>query len=180
LIRSDLRGAKGLGEQILNLAQHLHDDALLIPGHYAQAWSLFALGESCAAQEHWERVITQYHPEDHRIYVNLYSVDFGVGARVCAAFSFWCLGYPDQAVRIIHDACTLAQQVTHSFSLAFALEVTAIIHQLRYERQEAKELAEAAVALSTEQGFPVELVMASIPRSWTFILQGQGKEELSR
>ena len=81
LIRADLLAASGLGEQTLTLAQHLHDPVLLIPGHYARAWSLFVLGESHPAQEHWKRVIAQYHLDDHRIYAELYSVDFGVGAR---------------------------------------------------------------------------------------------------
>jgi predicted ATPase len=180
LIRADLRAASSLGTQILMLARNLYESMLLIPGHYAQAWSLFALGKSRSAQEHWEQVIVRYRPQDHHAYAKLYSVDFGVGARICASLALWCLGYPDQAVRIIQDACTIAQQVTHSFSFAFALEVAAMVHQLRYERQGAKEQAETAVTLSSTQGFPVELAMASIPRSWALITEKQGKEEVAQ
>ena len=90
------------------------------------------------------------------------------------------MGYPDQAVRVIYEACTLAQQVAHSFSLAFALEVGAMIHQLRRESQEAQERAETAVTLATEQGFPVESAMSSIPRSWALFAQGEGKEGVAR
>jgi class 3 adenylate cyclase/predicted ATPase len=175
LLRADLRVASELGEQLLALAQHLQDPALLIPGCYTRTWSLFALGESLSAQAHWEQATALYTPAQHHSYTQLYSVDFGVGSRICAALALWCLGYPDQAVRSIQEACTLARQLAHSHSLAFALEVAAIVHQLRGERQDTQERAEAAVTLATEQGFPVELAMASIPRDWAVAEQGQSQ-----
>ena len=38
----------------------------------------------------------------------------------------WYLGYPDQALKRSHEALTLAQELSHPFSLAFALSFAAI------------------------------------------------------
>jgi hypothetical protein len=67
--------------------------------------------------------------------------------------ALWHLGYPDQALKRSHEALTLAQELSHPFSLAFALVTDAWLRQLRRERQAAQERAEAVMTLSTEQGF---------------------------
>ena len=61
-----------------------------------------------------------------------------------AALALWLLGYPDQALQRSHEALTLAQELSHPFSLAFALYLAASLHQLRREVQAAQEQAEAA------------------------------------
>ena len=66
-----------------------------------------------------------------------------------AALALWFLGYPDQALKRSHEALTLAQELSHPFSLALALDWAAWLHQFRREGQAAQERAEAAIALST-------------------------------
>ena len=75
----------------------------------------------------------------------------------------WYLGYPDQALQRSHKALTLAQELAHPFSLAFALVIAAWLHQFRREGQVAQERAEAAITLSTEQGFPFWLALGDYP-----------------
>jgi hypothetical protein len=41
--------------------------------------------------------------------------------------TLWYLGYPDQALQMGQQALTLAQDLSHPFSLAFALEGVAEI-----------------------------------------------------
>jgi hypothetical protein len=80
--------------------------------------------------------------------------------------ALWCLGYPDQALKKIRAAISLAQELSHSLSLARALEFAALIHQYRREGQAAQERAEAALTLCTEQGFPFYLAHVTILRGW--------------
>jgi predicted ATPase len=93
-----------------------------------------------------------------------------------AALVLWSLGYPDQALKRSHEALTLAQELSHSHSLAFALFSAAWLHQFRREGQLARERAEAAITLSTDRGFPFFLALATIPRGWALAEQGQGEE----
>ena len=50
-----------------------------------------------------------------------------------AAFVLWTLGYPDQALARLHQALSLAQALSHAYSLARALYYAAWLHQSRRE-----------------------------------------------
>ena len=61
--------------------------------------------------------------------------DPGVACLIYVAWTLWLLGYPDQALKRSHEAVTLAQELSHPHSLAWALNGAAMFHQLRRERQ---------------------------------------------
>jgi len=50
------------------------------------------------------------------------------------------------------------------------------LHQFRREEQETQRRAEALLALSTEQEFPVWLEYGTILQGWALAVQGQGEE----
>jgi len=78
----------------------------------------------------------------------------------------WHLGYPDQALKRIREALTLAQEQAHPFSLAIVLGFAAWLHQYRREGQETQERHEATVALATEQGLLFYAAWGTILRGW--------------
>ena len=53
---------------------------------------------------------------------------------------------------------------------------SAELHQHRREVQLTLERADAAIALSANQGFPVALAMGTLLRGWALAAQGQGEE----
>ena len=63
--------------------------------------------------------------------------------------------------------------MAHPFSLAFALNVAALVQQLRRERHGVHERAEAAITLSREQGFTFYEALGTIQRGWALVAQGQ-------
>jgi len=87
----------------------------------------------------------------------------------------WHLGYPDQALQRSREALILAQELTYPFSLVWALNITAAIHQYRREGHPAQERAEAVMARSTAQGFPYWLALGTI--WWGSALAEQGRME---
>src|SRR5262249_27022145 len=103
------------------------------------------------------------------------------GVCLCAAaFALWYLGYPDQALKRSHEALTLAQELSHPLSLAFALVNVGQFHQLRRERQIVQERVGAALRLSTEQGFPHWLAHRTVLQGWALAEQGQGEEGIAQ
>ena len=46
-----------------------------------------------------------------------------------AAWTLWMLGYPDQALQRSQEALTLAQELSHPFSLALGPLFAARLHQ---------------------------------------------------
>ncbi len=96
------------------------------------------------------------------------------------ALTLWMLGYPAQALQRMHDALTLAQELSSPFNLAFALCFAARLHQYRRERQLTQERAEASVALCTEQEFPLLLAFGTLLRGWALAEQGQREEGIAQ
>jgi predicted ATPase len=100
--------------------------------------------------------------------------------RSYASLTLWLLGYPDQSLESIHKGLTLAQELSHPFSLAQARYYTAWLHQLRREGQATQEQAVAAIRLSTEPGFAPVLAVGTIFRGWALAEAGQGKEGIAQ
>jgi len=122
-----------------------------------------------------EQGASLYDPQQNRAHAAHYSEDPGVACLSYAALTLWLQGYPDQALTCMQAALTLAQQQPHRFSLGRALVSAAWLHQLRREARATHERAEAAMTLSTEQGFPHWLMVGTFLRGWALAAQGQTK-----
>jgi predicted ATPase len=181
VVRAELQTARELAEQFMHLAQSVQDPPLLLEAHLALGINLFYLGKLAPTRAHLEQAVALYNPQQHRSHAFLYGgADSGVACLSYAAWSLWMLGYPDQALKRIHEALTLARELSHPFSLAFALFFAAMLHQYRRKGQLAQERAEAAVALSTEQGFPYLLARGTILRGWVLAEQEEGEKGIAQ
>jgi predicted ATPase/class 3 adenylate cyclase len=175
-----LRIAHDLGEQCLTLAQRIQDSALLLEAHTLLGACLYCIGELAPTRAHLEQGIALYDPDQHRSHAFQYGFEPGVLCRFFMAKTLWLLGYPDQALQRSHEALTMAKELAHSQSLAFALYAAAVVHHSRREWHLIKERAEAEVALSTEQGFPLWLPWGIIFGGRVLAEQGQGEEGIAQ
>ncbi len=174
-IRGELQTARELAEQCFSLAQSIQDRYLLSGAHAALGITLSLLGKLTSARPHLEQAIALYDPQQHpRTTVG--TVDLRVECLSFVAYALWRLGYPDQGLKRSHEALALAAGLSHPFSLAFALGHAALFHLLRREGQLARERAEVAMTLSTEQGFPFWLAFGRMVRDWALAEQGQIEE----
>ena len=178
--RSQLHTARELGDTLLGLAQRADDSALAVIAHYALGVTWLYLGALPAARLHLEEGIARYMPDQRCALVFRMGVDPGVGCRSFDAMTLWLLGYPDQALARLHDALALAHELAHPFSLAFTWCWAAFVSQFRRDVQAVYEHAEAAVALSTEQGFPLWAAWGTSLRGWALAMQGQGAEGMAQ
>jgi predicted ATPase/class 3 adenylate cyclase len=177
LQRAELHKARELAEQLLQLAESAQDSALRLEAHYALGDVLFWLGESTLAHVHLEQAIGLYDPQRHRAQASLYGQEErGVTSLCYAALTLWCLGYANQALERTREALALADASVPPFSQAFALGCAAFLHQLRRETPATREQAEAAIVLSTEQGFPYWSALGTILQGWVLAEQNQEAE----
>jgi predicted ATPase len=180
LVRAELQTARELGEQLLHLAQHVQTPALLLVAHRVLGQTLAFLGEFSAAQVHLERAMTLYDPGQHGAFASLYGQDQGVICRSWAALTLWSLGYAEQALRRSGAALTLARELAHPFSLAYAMCFAGMLCQLCQDIQAAQAQATAAMTLCTEQGFALYLARGTILQGWTMAEHGQGTAGLAQ
>ncbi len=178
LVRGELQTAYELAEQNMHLVQSVPDPIPLSVAHMALGECLYYRGELASALEHCEQAIALYDPR--RLRPPWSWGDDKVSSLSHTLGILWLLGYPEQSQQRSRQALVLARELSHPISLALALVFTALLHQLRQEGNAAQEQAEAAIALSTEQGFTQWLVTGTIVRGWALAEQGQGEEGIAQ
>jgi predicted ATPase/DNA-binding winged helix-turn-helix (wHTH) protein len=174
LVRTPLETARESGEEMLRFADRAGDRDFLLEAHNSLGAPLFHLGEFEQALAHFEQGLTLYDPEQHRSHAYLYVQDPRVVCLARAGLTLWCLGRPDEALARAREAVAFARQLSHPFTEAFALNFGAMLHEFRRDWQAAKEQAEAAIALSTQQGFSLFLIMGTLVRGGALTEQEDG------
>jgi predicted ATPase len=175
-LRAEHSTARELAVQLLSLAQKIHSPTSLVLAHEILGFTLFFLGEFLLARGHMEQCSTLYDPQKDSPLVSGVVNDPKVQCLSFAAWTLCLLGYPDQALKRMNEALTLAQELSHPYSLAYALTVATRLDQFRRERHAVQDRAEMLMTLAREQGFPHWLAEGVILRGWALAEEGQRAE----
>jgi len=179
--RGEIQTARELGEQLFTLAQREQDPALLLEAHHTLWAYAFFLGELDSALEHQQQGIALYDPQQHRHLASLYAGhDPAVCSLVVASRVLWLQGYPDQALQKTKDTLALAREVSHPYSLVFALVGSASVHVQRKEIEALREGLEAGLTLATDQGFPRMIAQFKVLQGWLLAEQGNKEEGIAQ
>ena len=179
VMRGALQTARELGEQLLSLADHDHDPALLLQAHQALGGVFLHLGEVPTARAHWDHALALSHAPPQRS-----QTAPGSDARVVClsqmAWCLWLLGYPAQARQRADEALAQAQALAHPFTLVFARNFAAWLAQFCRQEQVAQAGAEIVLDLTTDLGAPDFGAAAMIIRGWALAMQGQREESMTQ
>ena len=176
--RGEFQAARELGEECLALGQHQQEPAFLMRAHYDLGINAYFLGDFVQARAHLEQAIAFYTPQQDRTLTP--QALSAVPSLAYTAFTLWMLGYPDQALTRIHEMLSLAQGLSHAYSLARALHYATSLYQLQREARATQEQAEASLALSTDQGLAQWVGVVTFQRGWALAAQGQPEEGLAQ
>ncbi len=178
--RGEHRVAKEQGLQLLNMAAQAGDAVLDAMARWALSWSLLCLGELATARSHMERVITFYDPQQHRHLAYLYGQDPGANGRSQFAWLLWTLGYPEQALQRTQEALSMAEELAHPFSLAFAQGLAALLYMLLRDAPTTQAFADACLQTAIEHGFAYWQAFALCFRGWALVEQEQIQEGMAQ
>jgi predicted ATPase len=178
--RAEFQAAREFSEQLLSLAHRQQDQAQFSEAHYLAGLVSLFLGELSSVQTHTEQGLAFYNPRQYRALGFRTVEDPAVSCHSFAAVALWLMGYPEQALRRMHQAFIAAQDLASSYNLAFALVFAAWLHQFRREGPQVQDRAEAAIALATEQGFPFLAALGTNLRGWAMADQGQEEEGITQ
>jgi class 3 adenylate cyclase/predicted ATPase len=178
--RGDGQKARELGEQLLTTAHRQNDTALLQEAHWAHGQTLCFLGELNSARTHLEQSSAFYRPQSIISQASRDAAGTQIACLVFTGWILWALGYPDQALEISNEALSLAHELSHPFTLAFAFWGIAQLNQYRQDVQATFEQAETTIALSNEQDFPVWVEYGTPLRAWTLVMQGHTEEGIAQ
>jgi predicted ATPase len=85
-----------------------------------------------------------------------------------------------QALAQVHEARTLAQELSHPFSLAFALLHVTRLYQWRQDVSATLTWGEAVMTLCAEHGFGQYVSHGRLLYGWALVAQGQRDEGLAQ
>ncbi len=158
--------AATLASKLLERAAQAGDGALVMEARRLLGEIRFWHGEPYRAKRHLVEVLRVYDVERHRAHALRFGEDPSVVAQGYLAVASWMSGRADEAQMRARALVEFARERAHPFSLSIALLFAAWVRQLRREPEEAREAAEALIAVATEQGFPEWLGWGEFVRGW--------------
>jgi predicted ATPase len=178
--RGEYQKTQALLEERLRLRWPGQDTRRLMESCDLLACSTFHQGKFAECAIHAEQGIALYDPEQHLALTAALGGNPGVSCNNWSALTLWFLGYPDQALARAHAALALAEDAVHSFSLAYAEQQVACLHQYRGEAERARERATRAIALAEQQGFLYHAAAATVLEGWALAELGQPEVGVER
>ena len=167
-----LHEALETAEGALQLALAQKDPSLLVPAYQLLGEIHCQMGGFTRAREYLEQAADLYDRRDHATHTRLLGADYGVFSPCLASHALWHLGYSDQALARSRQALGRAEELADPFSRALALAYDAMLHQFCETRDAVEEQAAAAIAVSTEYGFPYYLAWGTILHGWAVAERG--------
>ena len=82
------------------------------------------------------------------------------------AWALLCDGRPDAALKASKEALSTAHELSHPYTLAFALHVNCVFHQLQGDQSEVQRLAATLLAYAADQGFAYFVATGTIFQGW--------------
>lgn len=160
-----------LARQLLRMASQSSDPVQDQQAHFAVADTLYWQGEFATAREHLQRVMMTYQPAHHTSHVAEFGEDAGITSGSYLSWVLWFQGFPDQARDASAQALALARQLGHPFSLAYALTFATILHCRLRQPEDALAVAQEALSLASDHGFPLWQIGATLSRGWALAMQ---------
>ncbi len=178
LLRGRTHEAKTLAEECCRIARDRQSPRYLTQAETALGITRFFCGELAPAAADLERSRLAYDAVEQRPPGFRLLHDPGAAGRSYAAWAHWLLGFPERARRESEAAIALARELSHPFSLAFALAFGAFVCQARRDVARTRERAEQAIEVCREHGFAMYLAVGTIFRGWALAEQQRAREGL--
>ncbi|MCK1512203.1 AAA family ATPase [Bradyrhizobium sp. 190] len=174
--RAEFRAARQLADELAVLSENRNDSDTKLMAHRNLGISHLFHAKFSRALNHLKQALNLYDPAEHRP-PRLAPHDIRV---ICDSFVAWTLlllGQSDQALVQSRHALAWARELSQPYTLAFALHVNCVFHQLRGDGAILAERAEELVTLATEQGFPHFVGTGTCFRGWALLALGGSIEE---
>ena len=176
-VRANLRGAVGLGEELVALAKRSADPEFLAEADHFAGMIAFHLGQFQSSRDLLEK------SAEAGEYRGRWQSEVGLDMRVLGqgfiSHCDWHLGYPVRSLRIAEEGLALARANSHPFGLVLALVYSAMLHQFRREAGAALNAAAEARNICAEYYFDYYGAWSYLVRAWAIAESGRLNEGLA-
>ena len=159
--------AERTANELLDRARRTENTGHLIAGDLAVATSALHLGILEQARPRFEEAVGCYGGMTEAEATRL-TYEYGLEQRApnsaYAAWCFWLLGYPDQALRLGDEALGFGERIEHGFSHSRSLYWNSVFHSYRREWAIVEQRAAATIASAQERGLAMVVAVGRIMR----------------
>jgi class 3 adenylate cyclase/predicted ATPase len=179
--RGELDRSIMLLERLLAMGDETRDQFLIVAAHSNAAFANHYQGCFAASLAHCERVIALYDPARDREAAFHYGApaDPLVAVLGIAAWNLWCLGHADRSLGYAREGVALARTFREPFSLALALFMETLVHELRRDWRAERERAADVIALGDLHGFPLWRGLGRVYHGLARVHAGEGADALT-
>jgi predicted ATPase len=180
--RGQIDLAQSATDEVLSLAERQRENVdYLLQAHHAAWTTQLFVGNISASRTHTVEGIALYDIEKHRSHAFTYGGhDPGVCAKTTASEALCLLGYAEQAVQNAVDGVSLAERLSHPFSLAMARYFVAQVHQYRLEADIVRSHAQTAITMCESHGFESFRAQAAVLLGWATAAGGQSEPGIAQ
>src|SRR6516225_3903205 len=168
-----------VAEELLAVARRQNDRDAKLLAHRSCGLNLLFRADFAGALRHFKEAVTLYARPGTGSLMSP-PVDPRIASQSFIPWSLLVLGYADEAITESQQALAYARDLSHPYTLAFALHVNCIFHQLRGDGTILRERADELVELATDQGFPHLRGSGRCFRAWaTIALEGSSEDAIN-
>jgi predicted ATPase len=160
--RAEFDEAHRLAHEILKLADAQDSETMRVDGHLMVATGLAFGNDLEGGIEHLEQGIRCFESQRHGAHRFQAGPNSGIASYTTAALLLWVRGFPDRALARAHRAVTLATELRHPLTMAYALYHTAFLHLLRQEPEPMRERAVGVLDVADEYELPIWSALGSV------------------
>lgn len=171
-VRANHPAGIALSKTIVQLAEAVQSDDLLIEARLGMGISYFFLGQLREACESFDIVLATYDADKHAGHRFQFGQDPASIAFVYQCWIYWLKGDFSAADAVIARAIEFARKLEHPFTISFVLAFAAWHQQYCRDRARADPLTAELIELCTEEQIPVFLTHGLVLAGWSVCERG--------
>jgi len=164
--RAELKEAHELASELLHLGWERGDVAARLTGHRMVGSALCQYGRFTESRDAFMAALALYEPVRDRSSGLVYAINSRVICLSWLAHLGLILGDPEQALAYDSQVAAHVRELEHPGTTAAASAWGCILQQLLRDLHSAKAQAQSAIAIGTEQGFPLYRAMGAVVHGW--------------
>lgn len=181
LVRGELNETEKIARELLKSAeQYKNTDASAALAELANVLGVRLLGsilflknDLSRARDHLDQAIGLYDVNRLSSLVTFNSEDFKTTSLSYRSFVNVMLGNLDEGLKDVEDALEHANQLRHPYSIAYARQFFAAMHQLRGEFKAVIEQTGVLIEFCTKHGFPHFIGAGHTLEGWAMVNEGE-------
>jgi predicted ATPase len=178
-VKADLVRSTEIIAQMLELATASGNIQHMAIAHQSFGFPLMHSGRFLEGLDHMERALAlddshQFQP----LTTAVTRVDVGVRSLAWSSLLLWLVGREDEGEARLIRALERSTKLAHPFTQGFARSLAAWFYQYGRKPADARQHAEAALAVSMEHGLGQWVPVSLVLRGWALVEQGHVAEGL--